>query len=563
VTPKTLHLAPGLDLPLEVVTRRLAILAMSGAGKSNTAVVLAERMFDAGIPWVAIDPKGDWWGVRSSRDGMGPGLPVPIFGGLHGDIPLEPTAGRVIGDLIVDQRLTCVLDVSEFAERQQMWGFLIDLGDTLLRRNRQALHLFLEECDEYLPQRTSEKGNLPKCLGVWQRLVKRGRFRGIGSSQITQRNASLNKDTLYQAEALIAMRVTGKADRDAVRGWVEYHNAGADIVASLPTLQDGEGWVISPAWLRDSRRVTFDRRRTFDSGATPVLLKGNAPPATLADVDLEVLRSRMASTIEKAKADDPGALRRQIAELKKELAKKPAAALPAKTERVEVPILADAQVKRLEDAIAKVYAAADQLAQRQQVIVTEAGLLRAAIAAHRHIPAPSRPAPAPSPRPAAAPRSAPRPLEVGNNGHLTGTQQKILDVAGDLYERGITPTRDAIARWLDIHPNGGRYGSDLAALRAGGYLSGGTPTDAGRELCRERTRGLDGALEFLEGTQKRILDAIVKAANDQHGLTRDSLAESLGIHPNGGRFGSDLARLRTMGIITERGPIAPKEALFR
>jgi len=360
------------------------------------------------------------------------------------------------------------------------------------------------------------------------------------------------------------MRVTGKADRDAVRGWVEYHNAGADIVASLPTLQDGEGWVSSPAWLRDTRRVTFDRRRTFDSGATPVLLKGNAPPATLADVNLELLRTRMASTIEKAKADDPGALRRQIAELKKDLARKPAAAPAPKPERIEVPVLTEDQVARLESAIGKGESCAAELRTRAQDIVGWCERLRDAIAAHRR-PAPSRSAPAPSPRPPAAPRSAPRPLEGGNNGHLTGTQQKILDIAGDLYERGITPTREAIARWLGIHPNGARYGSDLAALRAGGYLSGGTPTEAGRALCRERTRGLEGAVEVLEDSQKRILDAIVKA-NDgvSHSeLTRETLAESLGIHPNGGRFGSDLARLRTMGIITERAPIAPKEALFR
>jgi hypothetical protein len=317
---KVLQLAPDLALPLDAATRRLGILAMSGAGKSNVAVVMAEQMFDAGIPWVAIDPKGDWWGVRSSRSGKGPGLPVPIFGGLHGDVPLEPTAGKLIGEMLVEQRLTCVLDVSEFEERQGMWAFLSDLGSTLLKRNRQVLHLFLEECDEYLPQKPGDKGNLLRCLGIWQRVVKRGRFRGLGTTQITQRNASLNKDTLYQAEALIAMRVTGKGDRDAIKGWVEHHNAAAEIVTSLPTLADGEGWLTSPAWLRETKRVRFARRRTFDSGGTPVLLEGNAPPATLADVDLDQLRTRMAATIEKAKADDPTELRRKIAGLERDLA---------------------------------------------------------------------------------------------------------------------------------------------------------------------------------------------------------------------------------------------------
>jgi len=36
---------------------------------------------------------------------------------LHGDIPLEPSSGKLIAKLITEQRLTCVLDVSEFDTR--------------------------------------------------------------------------------------------------------------------------------------------------------------------------------------------------------------------------------------------------------------------------------------------------------------------------------------------------------------------------------------------------------------------------------------------------------------
>lgn len=375
-----LILSPTLKLPLDAAARRLAILAMSGAGKSNVAVVLAEQMHAAGIPWVAIDPKGDWWGVRSSRDGRGPGLPVPIFGGLHADVKIEPTAiaGRELAEVIVAKRLTSVVDVSEFTDRQAMWAFLAAFGETLLHKNRQVLHLFLEEADEYLPQKTNERGNLPKCLGVWQRVVKRGRFRGLGSTQITQRSAALNKDTLYQAEALIALRATGKGDRDAVRGWVEHHNAAAEIVASLPTLGDGEGWFSSPAWLRITERVQFNRRRTFDSGSTPVLLEPNAKPATLADIDLDALRDSMSTAIAQAKADDPAELRKLLdaeragamraERICEDVARVLGAedrtyvpgaletavrALAGRVERIEVPVITDDDLLRIEDAITR------------------------------------------------------------------------------------------------------------------------------------------------------------------------------------------------------------------
>ena len=79
--------------------------------------------------------------------------------------------------------------------------------------------------------------------------------------------------------------------------------------------------------------------------------------------------------------------------------------------------------------------------------------------------------------------------------------------------------------------------------------------------ARPRTRGIDGALEMLEGTQRRILEVL--QVRTRGPLSRDELAEQLGIHPNGGRYGADLARLRTMGLVTERGPIATTEGLLR
>src|SRR3954451_22950311 len=111
-----LQIAPGLTFPVDAVTENFAILAVKRDGKSNAAVVMAEEMYDAGVPWVAIDPKGDWWGVRAAGDGQAPGLSVLVFGGLHGDVPLEPTAGRLVADLVAEERVTCVLDVSEMTK---------------------------------------------------------------------------------------------------------------------------------------------------------------------------------------------------------------------------------------------------------------------------------------------------------------------------------------------------------------------------------------------------------------------------------------------------------------
>jgi hypothetical protein len=107
-----LHVSRELELPIGWATQTVGILAKKGAGKSNAAVVMAEELYDTGVAWVAIDPKGDWYGIRSAGDGKAPGLPIPVFGGRHGDIPLEATAGALIADIVNEKGLTCVLDPS-------------------------------------------------------------------------------------------------------------------------------------------------------------------------------------------------------------------------------------------------------------------------------------------------------------------------------------------------------------------------------------------------------------------------------------------------------------------
>jgi len=43
-------LAPGLILPLEVVTQRIAALGVTGSGKSNAGCLIAEALARAGVP---------------------------------------------------------------------------------------------------------------------------------------------------------------------------------------------------------------------------------------------------------------------------------------------------------------------------------------------------------------------------------------------------------------------------------------------------------------------------------------------------------------------------------
>src|SRR5439155_3768719 len=149
-------------------------------------------------------------------------------------------------------------------------------------------------------------------------LVRRGRARGIGVTLVTQRSAVLNKDTLTQAEVLIALRTIAPQDRDAIDAWIKVHGTPEqreELMRSLPSLPIGTAWFWSPGWLDVFRKVQIRQRETFDSSATPAVGTQVQPPRRLAEVDIEKLRTRIAATIEKPKADDPRELRKRIADL--------------------------------------------------------------------------------------------------------------------------------------------------------------------------------------------------------------------------------------------------------
>lgn len=545
----TLHIAPDFELPLDAVTETFAILAVKRAGKSNAAVVMAEEMYDAGVPWVAVDPKGDWWGVRAAGDGETPGLSVLVLGGLHGDIPLEPTAGKLIADLIAEERITCVLDVSEMTKADQR-RFLTDFADRLYRRNTEPLHVFCEEADEYIPQRVL--GEAAKLVGAFETLVKRGGFRGIGITLITQRSASLNKDVLTQAGTLIAMRTPSPQDRKAVLAWIDYHAASRDVVDELPMLEAGEAWVFSPQWLKALTKIRFRRRRTFDSGATPKVGGKPRPPATLADVDLAAIKEQMAETIEKAKADDPKELRKRIKQLERQLAERPTAEpqIIVETETVEVPVLSQDAVEALRGASGALSLTRDVLDAAMKAFATP-GVPRASAttAATRRQP---RPAP---PAAAARPTSAPR-ATVDPDGAVTGPMRKLLAVLATYGPR----TKRQLAMQAGYSAKGGGFNNPLSALRSGGYVERGEPiavTQAGLDALGDfdplptGQALIDHWMGQLSGPERKILQPLIDAWPNT--LSKEALADVAGYTPVGGGFNNPLSRLRTLELVT-RGP---------
>jgi Helicase HerA, central domain len=349
MTPRSLKLADHLSLPLDAVTQTIAILAKRRAGKSYTMRRLAEQLFSAGQQVVVVDPKGDQWGVRSAADGKAPGLPIVILGGERGDVPLEASSGEIVAKLVVEERVSVLLDLSLF-RKHEIATFMTAFLENLYRLKAKEIYrtpvmLVIDEADAVAPQKP-QKGE-ERMLGAAEDIVRRGGQRGIGCVLVSQRSAVLNKNVLTQAQMLVVLRTIAPQDLAAMKAWIDVHGdeeQGKTLMDSLPSLPIGDAWFWSPGWPTVDgifKRVHVLPIETFDSGASPAPGVKPVEPKNLADVDLNALKGQMAATIEKAKADDPRELRKRIKQLENQVAGKALTAVAVHLEK-QKPVLTDA-----------------------------------------------------------------------------------------------------------------------------------------------------------------------------------------------------------------------------
>lgn len=562
-------------LPHDAAVQKMAFIGRTGSGKTYLAGKTAEEMLDAGIQVVILDPVGVWYGLRANADGS-PGYSIPIFGGLKGDIPLEPTGGALVADLVVDRGISIIIDVSQFESDADKARFAREFADRFFFRKKarpSPVHLFVDEAQEFVPQ-NPQKGE-EKMLHAFVRICKLGRNFGIGASLISQRPQEVSKKALNQTELLFAFQMTGPQERKAIELWMSEKGIDTDIAGALPALKVGSCFAWSPQWLGFSGLIHGLPKKTINSSAAPTA-GAKAVKRELAPVDLEQLSAKMKDTIERAKADDPKLLKAELARLRAELAKKPTPIeqigiaagnrLEQKTRIVEKPVFA-AEDRQLVNRALK------QMEKAIQIFAKAEGLLGTAILnvdkklekfaypmLEVRTPGPVRYVP-PRPAPRAAAPALPLGTSTGNDLQLTVSQRKILGILAMLEIRGIPASRECVAAWLDIHHRGGSYGENLAFLRQEGYLEPESLvlTERGRSTASTPATGWEAAIGVLTGSQAKILETLRGGER----FNRETLGDFLGIHPRGGSFGENLARLRTMGLISPAGDIYIFEASER
>lgn len=325
-----LQIANNLNLPVELAGRRTAVFGISGSGKSNTATVLIEQLFNAGEQVVMIDPKGEGWGLLSLANGKKSSLPIVIFGEPNGHImPLNENHGTKIADFVVDSGRSVVLSMVGFESDQSERRFVATFLRQLYRRKSQASKqtrtlVVMEEAHLFVPEHA--QGAATELAGAVQRIARQGRTFGLGTLVVDQRPQDVSKRVITQCDTIICHQLTHKLDRKALQEWVDGYdtdNRGKEFMESLASLQPGEAWVWSPA-AKIFQKVKVNRRKTFDSGASP----DGKTSRTLQreEVDLDTLRGQLDEVVEHAKSSDPKELKKTIADLQKQLTSRPAAA---------------------------------------------------------------------------------------------------------------------------------------------------------------------------------------------------------------------------------------------
>ncbi|MEW6049343.1 MAG: helicase HerA-like domain-containing protein, partial [Bacillota bacterium] len=517
-------------------------------------------LLKAGMQVVVIDPLDVWWGLRASADGEGPGLPVVVLGGAHGDLPLDATTGALIADLVVEEGISVVLSLRHLSKSDQR-RFVTDLAERLYHRKgedryRQPMHLVIDEADAFVPQKVY--AGQERMVGAIDDIVRRGRASGIGVTLITQRAAVISKDVLTQTEVLVALRTISPQDRKAVEAWIEAHDAEGrrhEFMESLASLPVGTAWFWSPGWLDIFKRVQIRRRETFDSSATPKVGETPRTPRQMASIDLERVRERLQAVMERVGRDDPKELRRRIAELERQLAARPAP--QPVVERVEVPVLDPSVVDKLREVV-------EQLRGPVEALNTAfAALTDAATRLER---AGTKPAVKPTTRPASlpsAPRPAPEPAPAQNGAvSLRAGERRMLATLARRHPLRLT--RAQLGTLSGLTPSGGTFNTYLGVLKRHGFVTEGADglleiTPAGfAHLGADVPPAPSEPAEVLEmwrgalrAGERRMLDELV--AVYPRSLTRAELGEKTGIVHTGGTFGTYLGVLRRNGLIEVDG----------
>jgi hypothetical protein len=564
-----------IQIPVAAFDQHIIVLGKTRSGKSSAMRVLVEYLLDKEEPVTIVDPKGDWWGLKASADGKQAGYPVVIFGGEHGDVPLNARSGASVAELVATGNRSAIIDLGGWmpGDRTQFW---IDFSSTYFRTHKGRHYLVIDEVHNLAPKGKILDPNAGKMLHWSNRLASEGLGKGISMIAASQRPQKVHNDFLTSCETLLAMRVIHKSDRDAVKDWIDAcgdPEQGKEVLATLASLARGEAWAYSPEYEFGPKRVQFPMFDTYDSfkpqkRGPDVKLKG------WAEVDLADVTKKLEAAVKEAEATDPKKLQARIQELQKQLRAAQAGTKESKAPDVKVSV--DRAVQASLATFRKAISDRDRFISRLTRELQTLSQLKPPEAVDEKIQVrqPSQEVTRPhrgvlSQRRIHTSR-AESTAGLGDGPPLKAGARKMLTILAQWHPEA--RTKDQLGALAGFSPSGGTFSDYLSKLRLSGFISengnGIHITDEGLQNVGDippLPSSTDELLamwrpKFKAGVGK-MLDVLVE--NYPGYITREELGERSGYAASGGTFSDYLSQLRRARLIQESGnTVTAAESLF-
>jgi hypothetical protein len=556
----TFALGAGVPCDLNtLIDTRALVQANSGGGKSWLLRRLLEQTHGR-VQHLVIDPEGEFASLRERFD--------YVLAARHGgDTAADPRSAKLLAERLLELGVSAILDIYELKAHDRI-RFVRFFLEALVDAPKKLWHPALVVVDEahvFCPQ----QGEAESANAVID-LATRGRKRGFCAALATQRLSKLHKD----AAAELNNKLIGRTGLDVdVKRAADELGFAKERWRDLRELDAGAFFAFGPALSREVRAVTIGPVQTTHPKAGARLAFTAPPPTAKVKALLPKLADLPAEAEERQRTLQD--LQRELAETKRALAAAQRATAPApKERRIEVKVLPEPLVRRLEAAVRRLPAREGRLGQAVEHLV--AGLERAISAATvitARLEEARRPAQVPVvPLRAATPAAPPRPTVAHGPGDADvggGGLRRIL-IALAQRPQGLTLRQIGVRAGLSSRS--GTFSTYMSRARQRGWIRDGGPggastiTDAGvqalgtyeplptgRELLAYWLR------ELGESGAARILRAVADAYPEA--LSLEAIGARADLNPRSGTFSTYLSRLRTLELIEGRGMVTASKEL--
>lgn len=268
--------------PDNLVGQRIAVLGVSGSGKSNTTAVLLEEALERGIPLTIVDMEGEYLSLTAR-------YPLVIAGrkpadidehdGPAIDLEIRLDQAKQLAELSFTRPVSLILDLSDF-DLEEANAFLLSYFQQLwklIRVKRRPYMVVMEEASELIPQ----SGGDAALKSIIKTLAARGRKKGLTLVVINQRATNIEKNILTQATMLFLHYVSYPTDIKVYQEIIPLPSR--EVESMVRNLAPGDALFY---FNRKVQLIHVRTRHTFHSASTPGLRDGENHQAHQVDEKL-------------------------------------------------------------------------------------------------------------------------------------------------------------------------------------------------------------------------------------------------------------------------------------